>query len=607
MDNEELYKFILDNKQTYRRILKAHNIDEYTRITEHIHGVQFAENAYLLCNNMYDIPKCKCGDNLRFINVVDGYVELCGKCVKQQRKDNSKAAKLIQQQQKHAPICELESCNNSVSKKSNGTWGMHCSTKCKGIHNSLKSRDKAKATMMENYGVEHALQSEAIIGKMKESNIEKYGVSNQMLRYEIQDKIRHTNMVRYGVDNISKIPSAHSKKMQSLYSTHEYHLPSGKAIRIQGYEDKLWDLALLYYTEDMFEFNSTTSFIYNGDKTYYPDRLLKPSNEVLEVKSVYTFYKDYYKNIDKSAAIVNLGYSLIFCIYNDKGNSNYIAETSEKNLIREVLNDTDVKEHIQFGKYIVDFFINSLNTVIVYKSINFCNEYFVSDSYYYDMFVYFDSKGITLLVINEGTVNSAMLSSLAHKISKSNANRIYARKTLIQEVSPNDCREFLNKNHIQGYAATAIKYGLYYDGELVSLMCFSKPRKGIGQQRSPGSYELVRYATSAHVIGGASKLLSHFVKMYDVNEIYSYSDNSISNGNLYKVLGFDLELEYKQGYSYNMYGTKATEHRYSYRKSEIKRKLPYYDDSETERVNMIKNGFRRIYDCGKRTWVKNIK
>jgi len=61
---------------------------------------------------------------------------------------------------------------------------------------SSEFKDKSKQTMLEKYGVEHALQSS-----------------------EIQQKIKDTNLNKYGVDNVSKVPEIRAMATQNTIKT----------------------------------------------------------------------------------------------------------------------------------------------------------------------------------------------------------------------------------------------------------------------------------------------------------------------------------------------------------------------------------------------------
>ena len=163
-------------------------------------------------------------------------------------------------------------------------------------------------------------------------------------------------------------------------------------------------------------------------------------------------------------------------------------------------------------------------------------------------------------------------------------------------MSSKDAREFLDKNHIQGYANSNENYGLFYNNELVSLMTFGKPRINLGGKKGDGNYELVRFCNkiNTNVIGGASKLFKHFIKEYNPNEVVSYSDKRWSIGNLYEVLGFKHSHDSKPNYFY--VDNFVRMNRFGFRKSMLVNEGFSKDKSEHE--IMLERGIYRIYDCG---------
>ena len=169
-------------------------------------------------------------------------------------------------------------------------------------------------------------------------------------------------------------------------------------------------------------------------------------------------------------------------------------------------------------------------------------------------------------------------------------NKIYARNCLIKNVSTLEAKEFLNKNHILGFVGSNIKIGLYHNGELVSYMSFDtfEGRK----KMSPNEWNLNRFCNKleTNVIGGASKLLSHFINNNVINRIISYADKDFSIGNLYYKLGFKLVNDSRCDYKY-VVGDKRI-HKSRYRKKRLKTEL-------VESHFMEKNNIYKIYDCGK--------
>jgi hypothetical protein len=175
---------------------------------------------------------------------------------------------------------------------------------------------------------------------------------------------------------------------------------------------------------------------------------------------------------------------------------------------------------------------------------------------------------------------------------------IYARKCTIRDITYQEEYEFLEREHLQGHSKSSVKLGLFHNDELVSVMSFSKPNASKGQSKREGTWELLRFCSSTNIVGGASKLLSHFVKKYDPLAIISFCDLRWGTGVVYSELGFEKTSTSKPGYWY-FKGNKRV-HRYGLRK----RKDEPRDVTEYEL--RLSEGYHRIWDCGhsKWTWTK---
>ena len=189
---------------------------------------------------------------------------------------------------------------------------------------------------------------------------------------------------------------------------------------------------------------------------------------------------------------------------------------------------------------------------------------------------------------------------ILHKLGKSKS--IWARNCEISEVTDNKLiRDFLNKNHLQGFVGSSIKIGLFYQGELVSLITFGKLRKALGHITKEGSYELLRFCNKLNfnIVGGSSRLLVYFIRKYYPKEIMSYSDNSRSNGDMYRKIGFNLESETVPNYYWVIDGIRK--HRFNFRKDRLVKMG--YDSSKTEIEIMNELGYYRIFDSGSKKWI----
>ena len=115
-----------------------------------------------------------------------------------------------------------------------------------------------------------------------------------------------------------------------------------------------------------------------------------------------------------------------------------------------------------------------------------------------------------------------------------------------------------------------------------------------------GGYNLSRFCNKLgyNVVGGASKLLSYFIKEYKASRIVSYADKDWSIGSLYYTLGFENILESKPDYKYIVDNNRV--HKSRYKKSKLKTTL-------TESKTMEELGINKIYDCGKIKFEYKIK
>ena len=159
-------------------------------------------------------------------------------------------------------------------------------------------------------------------------------------------------------------------------------------------------------------------------------------------------------------------------------------------------------------------------------------------------------KGIQLLTIWEDwiTTKPEIVKSIILSKLGIYEGSIGASKCRIKQVPSKDTREFLNKNHIQGFCNSTYKYGLYYKDELVAIMLFG--RENNASSKKHNDWVLLRFCNklNTHVIGGASRLLVHFMKEHPDGNIISFASHDISNGGLYEKLGFEKIREMRMSW-----------------------------------------------------------
>ena len=263
--------------------------------------------------------------------------------------------------------------------------------------------------------------------------------------------------------------------------------------------------------------------------------------------------------------------------------------------------------------YELDIYIPSKKIAIEYNGVIWHSEKFGKDkNYHLKKTELCEKQDIRLIHIfeDEWLVHEDIVKSkLRHILGCDNdLPKVFARKCVVNEIDNQLAKEFLNKNHIQGFAHSSVYLGCFHNQELVGVMTFKRERK------DTNNWELARYATNINkrCIGVGGKLFKYFVRNYKPQEVKSFADrrwSSILEDNLYDKLGFNLKEILRPDYHYTN-GIILREHKFNFRKQILLRKYPNSGLTEdmTEYGMTQKLGFYRIWDCGlfKYIWLNDI-
>ena len=269
-----------------------------------------------------------------------------------------------------------------------------------------------------------------------------------------------------------------------------------------------------------------------------------------------------------------------------------------------ILHDRDILN----GKEI-DIFIPKLKIGIEYNGLYWHSEANSKGKLYHiNKLNECNNKGINLIQIfeDEYLLNKELvLKKIEHILNIERfCPKIMARKCIIKEINNDVAKEFLIKNHIQGYSNTTISLGAYYQGILVGVMCFNKTGK-------VDEWILNRFATDNKYIcsGIGGKLFKYFKNHYNPIKVKSFADRRWTlnrDNNLYVKLGFILTDVLKPEYRYiNENNPKERIHKFNLRKKSLHRKYDLSMDM-TEKEMTQKLGYVKIWDCGlyKYEWKK---
>ena len=435
--------------------------------------------------------------------------------------------------------------------------------------------------------------------KQVETCIKKYGTSNPSKTEKIKDKIVRKN--RLSFDNVVSRAKHHYgdrfsyyEKEGSIYiycKEHEYEF------KIKHRKDLLNGKTNCPICR-----KEKLSKQYIMSEEAFKTRLLDIKGDQIDLLSSYSgMHIETEFSCKEHGKFIKKPYQLLQdqnCPYCYSGTSK--QEKSVLSFLETIYKDNILSNDrtILKGKEI-DFIIE--NNMYEYNGLYWHSDEFIDKSYHLVKTELAEENGYKLFHIWSHEWLNNIKREIWESIIKNSLGlsyKIYARKCEIIELENDVYKHFLNFNHLQGYISAKYRYGLVYQNELVAVMSFSKPRFN-----NHYDYELIRYCNKlgVSVVGGASKLFSHFRNLYN-GSVISYADRRISNGNLYKQLGFDFLHNTQPNYFY----TKDfinTFSRYQCQKHKLQSFLSEYDDNKSEYGNMKQNGYYRIYDCGNSVWI----
>lgn len=534
----------------YKHILKEHDLDKQTYIEEYIYEFKCLEcgrklksqvslnrhikekhslSEYYLKHIDPNTGTCKyCGKPTKFIDTRRGFRDFC----------NSTCANYFRHE--HRTEEQRKAINAKISKT-----------------NQLEeTKVKYQQTCLEKYGVDNASKSEEVKEKIRQRHIELFGCENAFQSEEVKEKSKKTNLEKRGVEFASQSEEFKQKVKET-------------------FERKI----------NAFELENDCTLLSKLD--YMHSRQIV---DALNIKLLYEFSRYFIRNLDvqhdtfskldEQFKIENLSsnyevevYEWLKSIYSGEILTNTFDVIKDKNALQLDFYIPDKKLAIEFnGNY--------------YHSVNAG----ISKDYHLNKTRLCQEKGIQLIHIfeYEWVSKKNILKSLISSKLGIYDTKIYGRDCEIKEVSSDNAKLFLEENHLQGYITSSYRIGLYYNNELIQLLCFGKNRF------KKSEIELLRMCTklNTQVTGGFSKLLKY--QPYD--NFVSYVDLSKFDASGYLKNRFKIISQSSPNYKYIK--KNRIINRLQAQKHKLPKLLANFDENKTESQNMIDNHWLKIYDCG---------
>ena len=235
----------------------------------------------ILSNDIYtdSVPLCanaECKNTVQQYAKINKWKEYCCRVCFNTSLRNSKIEKKLAYLGS-APICSNNGCNNKVNLRTSrakgvNPWNNFCSLQCRNTHNSNANKLGRKDT------------------------------------WECKTKDEFRIMI-----NLIK---------KSSFKYKDYIFPSGKIVKIQGYEYKALDELLIKYHEDSIFVDNIPIIEYIGSDNrkhfYHPDIYIPEENLIIEVKSKWTHsgkIEWLETNILKEKACIAAGFNFKWMIY----------------------------------------------------------------------------------------------------------------------------------------------------------------------------------------------------------------------------------------------------------------------------------------------------
>lgn len=186
--------------------------------------------------------------------------------------------------------------------------------------------------------------------------------------------------------------------------------------------------------------------------------------------------------------------------------------------------------------YELDFYFPDKKLAVEMNGDFWHSSLFKSRNYHQYKTIECAKKGIRLIHIFEHEwLNLNTRRKLISLIKNDTREFIYGRHLDIIEIDNIKANQFLDEYHLQNGINSSINIGAYYNGELVGVMSFGKPRFNNNYQ-----YELYRLCWKSNyaVVGGSEKMFKYFIETHNTESIITYVDISKFTGNSYFRMGF---------------------------------------------------------------------
>ena len=503
-----------------------------------------------------------------------------------------------------------------------------------GVENVFQSeevKDKIKATNLEKYGTEYPTKNKNVKNKTIETNLERYGVNNPRQSKEVSEKILQTNLERYGgnspfnskevrdkakvtnvrlygVDNPSQNEEIKLKKELSSYERYGTKTPlQSEEIKEQIKKTNLENYGVEYpsQSEEIKKKIRISNLEKYGVEHYMSSTITEQSYENLNDSD---WLIEQHHTLKKSLTQIAKELDVSDCTvgnYLKKSKvkvNHYGGSTQEKEIVEFIKNNITTEIITNSKKIIppreIDIFLPEFNLAIEFNGLYWHSELNGKLSQYHlSKTLECEKRGIRLIHIMSDEwkdQKQKCKDTILHFLGKSEKG-VYARNTIIKEISWNEAKTFLELYHLLD-AGTSGNYRIgAYDrnDELIGVMVFGNKNS----EWSENQIELKRFVTNKKNNAGlGSKMFKYAIKQQNYKSVFAFVDRRWFTGLVKSHIGFEVV-----GYSVPTIWWSDGKKRFNRRFLSKKKMVRDFGFSiDMSKKNMLhKLGYYRIWDCGK--------
>lgn len=355
----------------------------------------------------------------------------------------------------------------------------------------LSGKEKRNITNQKNYGVENVFANRDIIEKLEKTKLNRYGDRH----FTNREKAKQTCLSKYGAETyLGSMTNA------NLYSnTHECS---------ELYKSCFNDKTALENLISSLEHKTSSALGAALGVPYGQALHLLEKHDLISMIDL----KDY-------------------------------SSQSERELVEFIGKDLCLtRDRTAISPYEIDIYVPSKKIGIEFNGSYWHSSIYKDKNYHFNKSKIAEKNGIRLIHIYEyewtNPVQRKKIELMLNIALGRVNNKIYARQCDIRKISNQEAKSLNEQVHLQGHRNAQVTYGLFYKNELVQLMSFSKTKYN-RNLKDDNSWEIIRGCPGSNniVVGGVSKLFTHFIRDYSPTKVFSYCDFNKFDGKSYEALG----------------------------------------------------------------------